>query len=30
MVEVADTRDLKSLDHYGRIGSSPIGGTMPS
>ena len=23
MVELVDTRDLKSLDHYGRAGSSP-------
>ena len=24
---MVDTRDLKSLDHYGRAGSSPVPGT---
>ena len=27
MVELVDTRDLKSLDHCGRTGSSPVPGT---
>ena len=27
MVELVDTRDLKSLDHNGRTGSSPVPGT---
>ena len=27
MVELADTRDLKSLGHCGRTGSSPVPGT---
>ena len=27
MVESVDTRDLKSLDHYGRAGSTPAPGT---
>ena len=27
MVELVDTRDLKSLDHSGRTGSSPVPGT---
>ncbi len=27
MVELVDTRDLKSLDHYGCTGSSPVPGT---
>ncbi len=27
MVELVDTRDLKSLDHSGRTGSSPVLGT---
>ena len=25
--EMVDTRDLKSLDHYGRAGSIPVSGT---
>ena len=28
MVELVDTRDLKSLDHCGRTGSSPVPGTI--
>ena len=28
MVELVDTRDLKSLDHCGRTGSSPVPGTF--
>ena len=28
MVESVDTRDLKSLGHYGRTGSSPVPGTI--
>ena len=28
MVELVDTRDLKSLDHCGRTGSSPVPGTV--
>ena len=28
MVESVDTRDLKSLDHCGRTGSSPVPGTI--
>ena len=27
MVELVETRDLKSLDHCGRTGSSPVPGT---
>ena len=27
MVELVDTRDLKSLDHCGRTGASPVPGT---
>ncbi len=27
MVELVDTQDLKSCDHYGRVGSSPTPGT---
>jgi hypothetical protein len=27
MVELVDTQDLKSCDHYGRAGSSPAPGT---
>ena len=30
MVELVDTRDLKSLDHCGRTGSSPVPGTRES
>ena len=30
MVELVDTRDLKSLDHCGRTGSSPVPGTNTS
>ena len=30
MVELVDTRDLKSLDHCGRTGSSPVPGTSIS
>ena len=30
MVESVDTRDLKSLDHCGRTGSSPVPGTIVS
>ena len=28
MVESVDTRDLKSLGHCGRVGSSPTSGTI--
>ena len=28
MVELVDTQDLKSCDHYGRVGSSPTPGTL--
>ena len=28
VVELVDTKDLKSFDHYGRAGSSPAPGTL--
>ena len=28
MLELVDKTDLKSVDHYGRAGSTPVSGTL--